>query len=133
MPKTTILDNDYATLWHHPESKIVHHQFKRFIHGEEFRQVLRRGQALMEEHKATKWLSDDRANSALPADDEKWAQAEWFPKVQAAGWKYWAIVLPEKIVGQMNMKRFADMYKDLGITAKMFSKPEDALLWLELQ
>ena len=33
----------------------------------------------------------------------------------------------------MNMKRFAEMYKGMGVNAKMFTTPEDALLWLELQ
>ena len=30
---TTILDNEYATLLYHPETKIVHHQFHKPIGG----------------------------------------------------------------------------------------------------
>ena len=96
MSKNTIVDNDFATLWFHPEKKIVHHHFKQYIHGTEFRSVLTRGYELMVEHQASKWLSDDRNNGALPADDGM-ATTDWTPKVVAAGWKHWAIVLPAKI------------------------------------
>lgn len=29
MPKLTIRDNEYATLWYHPDSKVVHHTSTR--------------------------------------------------------------------------------------------------------
>lgn len=50
MTVETILENDYATLWYHPESKIVHHKFHKFIYGEKFRSVLNRGLEILEEH-----------------------------------------------------------------------------------
>ena len=43
MNKITISDTEYATLWYHSDAKIVHHQFHKFIHGDEFRQVLEKG------------------------------------------------------------------------------------------
>ena len=69
MPKTTIIDTDYATLWYHSEQKIVHHQFHKFIYGQEFRQVLEKGLEIFKENDAHKWLSDDRLNSTLTAED----------------------------------------------------------------
>ena len=31
MSKITILDNEYVTLWYHPDHGIVHHQFHKYI------------------------------------------------------------------------------------------------------
>jgi hypothetical protein len=96
MPTITIIDNESASLWYHPEAGIVHHEFKKYMWGEAFRGVLDKGLEQMKEHGATKWLSDDRANSALQPADADWALNDWAPRAAAADWKYWAIVLPDK-------------------------------------
>ena len=131
MSKTTVLDTDYATLWYYPEQKIVHHVFRKFIYGQEFRQVLEKGLEIFKQHGAQKWLSDDRNNSALPKEDGEWGVNDWSPRVVAAGWKYWAIVMPDKIAGQMNMQRFIDTYAKLGVTIQIFDDPDEALDWLK--
>jgi hypothetical protein len=88
---------------------------------------------VLENNHAQKWLSDDRKNSVITEEDKKWTATEWRPKVIQAGWKYWAIVLPEKIVGQMSMKRIIEEYAKTGVTVSIFDDPEKALLWLESQ
>jgi hypothetical protein len=128
-----LIDNDYATLSYHPDSKIVHHEFKKFVHGEPFREILTAGWDLMKKNSATKWLSDDRGNAALGPDDAQWAQTVWFPGVKAAGWKHWAVVMPEKAIGQLNMKQWVTMYAGLGINSQVFSDPDAAMAWLEKQ
>ena len=131
MSGTTISDTEYATLWYHPESKIVHHQFHKFIHGDEFRQVLEKGLEIFKQNDAHKWLSDDKKNSTLTTEDSDWGQKDWFPRVFAAGWKYWAIVMPDKIVGKMNMQRFIDNYSTQGLMIDIFDDADEALQWLE--
>jgi len=128
--RTTIIDTDYVTLWFHPEAKIVHHQFHKFIYGDEFRNVLNKGVEIFKEHNATKWLSDDRKNSALPKVDGEWALSDWNPRVRAAGWKYWAIVMPDKVMGQSNMDWFIREYRELGLEIQIFEDPDEALEWL---
>jgi hypothetical protein len=127
----TVLNNDFATVLYHPDGKIVHHQFHKFIYGQAFRDVLTKGAEIFEQYGATKWLSDDRNNSALPAEDSEWAIQTWNPRVLQAGWQYWAVVLPVKIIGQMNMQRFIEMYSEMGVTVKAFSDPDEALAWLK--
>ena len=129
--KLTILDTEYATLWFHPEAKIVHHQFHKFIYGEQFRNVLEKGLEVFMEKGATKWLSDDRKNSALPTEDMEWGLNDWNPRVFGAGWKYWAIVIPDKVVGQMNIDRLMKENIERGLTAKVFDDLDEALQWLE--
>ncbi len=131
MSKKTILDTDYVTLWYYPETRIVHHKFHKYIYGEELRQVLEKGLAIFQQYGAEKWLSDDRENSALTTEDAAWAQEDWFPRVFESGWKYWALVMPDKVVGKVNMQRYIDNFAQQGLTIDVFDDPDEALQWLE--
>jgi hypothetical protein len=132
MSTITILDNEYATLWYHEEDGIVHHQFKKYIYGDDFRNVLNRGLELMKERGATKWLSDDRYNSALLPEDSDWAENDWSSRVHALGtWKYWAIVLPEGVIGRMNMDMYIEHQLAEGVVVRVFLDPSSALAWLK--
>jgi hypothetical protein len=130
-PRLAIVDNEFITLWYWPAYRLVHHEMHRYTSGAPFRDALEAGLATMIERGGNKWLSDDRANNALPPADDEWARNEWFPRTKAAGWEYWAIVMPEKILGTMHLRRFAEDYAKHGITAHMFSDPDDALNWIK--
>lgn len=130
MSKTTILDNEYATLWYYPESQIVHHQFHKFIHGEALRDILCKGLEIAQHDGVEKWLSDDRSNSSLPQVDYDWATENWITPMMDAGWKYWAMILPEKSVGRATMERILQDYAGRGLTIKVFDTPEEAYEWL---
>ncbi|MBO8131378.1 MAG: hypothetical protein H0Z29_07665 [Candidatus Marinimicrobia bacterium] len=131
--KQVVFDNEYATVWVYPEKGIIHHKFKKFIWGEGFRQTMMNAADAFEKYGCTKWLSDDRENSALRPEDIEWGQKVWEPRVLKAGWKHWAVILPEKVVGQMNMKKIIDRYKSIGVNVKVFSDSEEAMEWLEKQ
>jgi hypothetical protein len=128
--KETILDNSDFVLWYYPESKIIHHQIKRYIFGEKLRELLDKGYELLKEKDAQKWLSDDRNNDALSNEDGNWTNNDWLPRVASAGWKYWALVMPKGLIGQMNMKKHAEFCAKVGVTVKVFSDPDEALQWL---
>lgn len=127
----TIIDTDAASLWYHPSTRIVHHELRTFVHGTLFRQILERGLEVFIQEGAHKWLSDDRGNGPLTKADTEWALENWAPRVMAAGWKYWAIVMPQKVLGEMNMRRWAETYAALGVTVRAFSQPDSAMAWLE--
>jgi hypothetical protein len=131
MTQTTIEDNEFATLWFHPEKKIIHHEFKKFIHGEVLHTFLLKGTETMKKYKATKWLSDDRKIPVLKSEDSKWGQEIWFPQTIQAGWKYWALVTPTAVIGKVTMENLLKIYAQAGVTAKYFDTPEEALKWLE--
>lgn len=126
----TIIQNEYATLVYHPDIKVVHHTFHKPIAGQAFRDVLSAGIKVLAENNASKWLSDDRENSALPDDDVTWSKEDWFPRALQAGWKYWALVVPQDLIARMNMKQFVDSYIDQGLRVMVFSQPESAMEWL---
>jgi hypothetical protein len=129
----TLLDNERASLWYYPNKKIIHHQFRTFVYGREFRDVLETGLEAFERFGARKWLSDDRGSSAPTEEDVQWASNDWAPRVMAAGWKYWAIVMPEKVIGQLSLRRWIKMYAEKGVTVRAFTSPDEALAWLETQ
>lgn len=131
MSAKVITENDQMVVYYHPTSKIVHHQMRKFCFGKNFRAGLSAGSEAMKKHRATKWLSDDRLNGVLPRDDEEWARTVWFPQTLAAGWKHWAIVVPKKVLGQMNMQRHAQHFAELGVESRLFSDFDEAMTWLE--
>lgn len=131
MSQIVVFDNEYATFWYHPEARVVHHRFKQPIGGDDFRTVLNTGLQIMQDYGATSWLSDDRNNSALSPEDGDWAKNDWFPRVLKVGWRRWAIVLPESVVGQMDMQQFIENQTAAGIEVNVFSDVDAALAWLE--
>lgn len=126
-----IFQNEAMVLRYHPVERIVHHQMLRRPKSAEFREVLNKGFECLVRYKASKWLSDDRQFTVLDEADEKWAQTEWFGKVMGAGWKYWAVIKPEKAVGQLQMKRNASTMKLGGVTVGTFDTYEEAFAWLK--
>jgi hypothetical protein len=127
----SVVDNAMIAVWVYPQRKMIHHQIKAHCHGQNFRDALTKGTAALVQHRATKWLSDDRNNGAVLAEDAAWAQSVWFPRTKSAGWRYWGVVQPAKIIGQMNMARFVKECAAQGISARMFADPNTALAWLD--
>lgn len=127
----TIVTTDCATLLYHFDSKIVHQTIHKPHFGPPFREMLTLGVALLEHNSADKWLSDDRGNGALHPDDGKWAMDVWSVRAIAAGWKYWAVVMPDAALGRASMRRFIREYADRGVEVKIFPSPEEALDWLK--
>lgn len=133
MSKITVLENPSATLWFHPDTKIVHHQLHKFIYGEDLRALLSAGTELIKKHRATKWLSDDRGNTVISHQDEEWANTVFIPTTLAAGWKHWAIVPPKMVIGQLGAERIAKALAEMGLVVQFFDDPDQAMRWLEKQ
>ena len=133
MAKTVVHDTPSVTVWYHSDSNIVHSHVRKFVTGKEFQEFLMAGYGVLVKNRARKWLSDDRSNSVLRQEDVEWGNQNWLPKCVAAGWKYWAIVQPEKVLASAPMERLVEDFKKLGITSRFFSDPIAAMAWLETQ
>lgn len=133
MPTITVYDSPAVTVWYHTDKKIVHHQIRKFVFGKEFQAFLLSGTEAMRKYQAQKWLSDDRGNTVLSQEDQKWGHDYWFPQTAQAGWKYWAIVRPEKVLARVTMENLTKEYAKAGVTAKFFNDPDEAMRWLESQ
>lgn len=128
-----IIEDGDAVLIYHPKPKIVHHELRGVVQGARFRALLEKGVELFKQHGACKWLSDDRGNGPLTPEDADWAANVWSPQVIAAGWKYWAVVMPKKMIGQMDMTGWIKRYAEKGVTVSAFTDPDAALRWLSVR
>ena len=130
--RITVYENDYVTLYYYPDAKIVYHVLHKFTYGEEFRRYLELGLELLQKHGARKWIADNRNHSALPTEDLEWSMNDWFFRAYKTGWRYWAMVMPDKIAGQLSMNRIMKRNIDMGMTIKVVESLEEALEWLAL-
>jgi hypothetical protein len=133
MPPVTVLQTPSFSLYYHQDARIVHHEIRLFVTGQEFRDLLEAGSDLLRKNMARKWLSDDRGQWVLAKDDLDWSEAHWAPKTARAGWKYWAIVRAEKVLAKIAMEQLVTKYGKLGVKAQFFTDPADALVWLQKQ
>ncbi len=133
MPVETLLQTPSATIQYDTDLKIVRHQTFSALRQGEYREVLWLGVETLQRRAAQKWLSDDRKSGAMGEDDEEWAQRVWLPAAVRSGWKYWAIVLPERDAGRRVLKRASEALSTAGILARTFSDPVEAQRWLESQ
>src|SRR5262249_2805193 len=129
--RETVHETEYVSLYYYPEAKIVYHVIHKFIYGEEFRRNLEMGLELLQKHGAKKWISDNRNHSALPTEDLEWSTNDWFFRAFNTGWRYWAMVMPDKIAGQLSMNRIMKRNIDMGMTIKVVESLDEALEWLE--
>ncbi|MBN2343834.1 MAG: hypothetical protein JXX29_13510 [Deltaproteobacteria bacterium] len=129
----TILDNEYATIWCYPEEKILHHQLHQYFFGDTFREILTISQEAFEKYHCVKWLSDDRHFGAILPDDKAWGDTVWRPRMLDAGWKFWAMVLPDKVTGKLNIQKMVHEYEELGVAASFHTDPDAAMVWLREQ
>jgi hypothetical protein len=130
MSTAAILDDEYMSLRYYPESGIVHHQIKSYLLQGGFRKLLSASADLLETHRATKYLSDDRSNVVVDPEDIRWADDMWYPRVAKAGLKHWALVLPSTMVGTLQAKAILDKRRRQGLDVEAFDRIEDAMAWL---
>ncbi len=127
----TILANEYFTLQYHTKRKIVHHIFHQPTHDEPLRTCFNKGIEVMREKGAQKWLSDDRKNTASSDEENQWIFDDWLPRAVEAGWKYWALVVPDDIYGKLEMFEVVEEFDQKGIRMLMFVDVEAAITWLD--
>jgi hypothetical protein len=130
LKRETLIENDAVSLWYYPDLKIIHHKFHKFIMGDKFKEAMLKGAEYFEKYKCTKWLSDDRNSSALRRGDVEWGYESWQPKVFKAGWKYWAVVMPDLMAGKLTMRSIIDYYKERNVIVEIFDDIDLALKWL---
>lgn len=128
---STLIDNQYVTLYYHEDKQMVHHIYKKGIHGEYLQEALNMGTDYLIENGATKWLSDNSAIDGVTDEESAWINEEWLPRTIEGGWKFWALVVPEAAMGAMNMTQFIHSFSKQGVRCRVFVDSEKAMTWLE--
>ena len=131
MGEKMILENENISVWYHDDLKIIHHKFHKFTSGGILKEALNKELEAMRKYGITKVLSDDKENPIMKKEDMAWTASVWRPAMISAGWKFWAIVLPELIAGQMALKKIISEYAETGVTVQAFTDSNAALEWLK--
>lgn len=126
----TIIDNQWATLQYDGDYQYIHHTFHQPMSGEPLHQMLNAGLDVMKKDFGTKWLSDDRKNAQLSPEDVEYALTDWGPRAAQAGWKYWALVVPESLGGRASMTEVIQAFHKLGVHMAIFTDLTEARNWL---
>jgi len=129
--KEVLIENDIVSLWYYPEKKIIYHSIHKFLYGDLFQEVMLKGLDYFEKKGCQKWLSDDRSNSVLRKQDTAWGEINWKPRMIKAGWKYWALLLPDRAIGKLSMKGLIEEYKELGVVVEIFDNIDQGFKWLD--
>ena len=131
MPPIVILDNEYITIKYLPDKKIIYHTVHQPFGGQPLRDALIAGFDALQYYKVCKWLSDERKNGPMSADDVEWGNKNLNQRAMEVGWKYWALVVPEQIVAAGAMRPAIDILYELGLRMMVFSSVEEASGWLD--
>lgn len=133
MGTITIIDSDSFKLYFHEETKIVHHIMFPDARGQVLRDGLLAGTQLLKQYGAVKWLSDDRKSPGLSEEDRAWGNEVWNTANVEAGWRYWALVVPEELAARQDMVYLVNTYYDMGVRVQVFTDPDDGMKWLSEQ
>lgn len=125
-----VLENEWATVRYEPTHKYIYHTFHKPIGGQPFRDALNIGLEAFITKGATKWLSDDRHNAELSPEDVAFGINDWGQRAAKAGWKYWALVVPESIAGRLTLSGIVEAYFNMGVRVAVFVDLEEAREWL---
>lgn len=125
-----VQDDEWATVRYEKDDGYVYHTMHQPLTGDIFRKTLNKGLDTLKNNKATKWLSDDRKNGQFAPDDVEFAVADWGPRAADAGWKYWALVVPESMAGRAGMRGIVETFHKMGVHVAIFTDLEDARTWL---
>lgn len=132
MSATTILSNRYYDLLFHEDIGLIHHIYKPPMSSDQVAELLSAGTDLMEQYGATKWLSDNRQLvNAFSDEVAEWVNNVWLPRTINAGWKYWAMVVPESLIGRADHVKYVESFHDMGIWVTVHTEVEPAIKWIE--
>jgi len=130
MPPVIIVDNEYITVQYLPEIRSIYHIIHKPIDGQPLKDALSAGTDALKQYGVCKWLSDDRKNGQQSEDFFLWGLKEWSPRTVAAGWKYWAIVVPVELASAGTMAPAIESFFELGLRVMVFTDVEKAKAWL---
>jgi hypothetical protein len=131
MSEIILVDNEYITVKYLSEKKTVYHIIHKPVGGPIFRDALNAGTEAIKKYGGTKWLSDDRKNGPLSAEDREWGFNDWNRRTIEAGWKYWAVVVPEELIAAGSLTPTIGALYELGLRMMVFADLQEAANWLD--
>lgn len=131
MSRIVIVTNEYITVEYLSDKKIIYHTVHKPIPDQPLKDALNAGSDALEKYGVCKWLSDDRKNGPVSEEIAAWGREDWNPRTIAAGWKYWANVVPEELASAGALSPIIEALHPLGLRMQVFINLEDAIAWLD--
>jgi len=133
MTNITVYDSPYITVEYWPKKGIIYHTIHQPMSSQLaiFKAALNAGTDALQKYKVHKWLSDDRKNDTLTQEGNEWSFNEWQPRTVQAGWKYWAMVVPEDLAAAGTLMPVIDILFERGLRMNVFTTLELATAWLD--
>ncbi|MBX3083859.1 MAG: hypothetical protein KF716_19650 [Anaerolineae bacterium] len=131
MSVVPIVDNEYITVQYLADKKIIYHVVHKPIADQPLQAALNAGSDALKKNGAHKWLSDDRKNGPLSPEQLEWGLRDWNPRTIAAGWKYWANIVPEEMAAAGTLAPLMDALFEQGLRMMVFTDVDKARQWLD--
>ena len=77
-----------------------------------------------------KWLSDDRNNGPLPENVMMWFFSDWRDRAVAAGWKFWANIVPQDVIAAGSLIPVIHDLAEHGVKMNVYASMERDRDWL---
>ncbi len=134
-----ILENDYITILQLKNLVIQYHPQKKWLYtkwiGRQNFQTVTSGCEVMleslEKYKCSKVLNDNALVTGTWSEASEWGAKNWFPRMEAAGLKYFAWIYSPDYYSQMSTDKTLVLFKNTTIFT--FSDKLSATQWLQSQ
>jgi hypothetical protein len=131
MSEVIIVANEFVTVRYLDDKKIIYHTIHKPIPDQQLKNAVNAGTDALRKYGACKWLSDDRKNGPVSPEIAEWGRKDWNPRTIAAGWKYWANVVPEEVASAGTLSPVIEDLFNLGLRMMVFTDLEEAFQWLD--
>jgi hypothetical protein len=131
MSEIIVVANEFITVRYLDDKKIIYHTIHKPIPDQPLKDAVNAGTEALREHGVCKWLSDDRKNGPVSPEIAEWGRQDWNPRTIAAGWKYWANVIPEEVASAGTLTPVIEDLFNLGLRMMVFTDLESAFEWLD--
>ncbi len=132
MSPIVLIDNEYVTLQYLPDKKCLYHVVHQPYPNEQaLKDTLNAGASALTQYGVCKGLSDDRKTGPMSPELIAWGATEFNPRAIAAGWKFWANVVPEQVATAANMFSIMQEAYDHGLRMMVFTDTDKAMEWLD--
>lgn len=128
----SILETEYVSLQYLPDKKCLYHvAHKPYPNDQQFKDTLNAGAAALEKYGINKWVSDDRKLGPMSPDLLQWGATEFNPRAIAAGWKFWANVVPEQVATAADTFAIMETLFEFGLRMMVFTSTQEAFEWID--
>jgi hypothetical protein len=112
------------------DAQLVLVEWDGWANSNEFAGLLDAEIQALKQNQGARLLADCRRQKVLNPKDQERANREWLPRALAAGLKDFAIVLPESVVADMNIRDGLDKASATALEVGYFTTVEEAREWV---